>query len=67
MSDQFPEGKLNEEDEGATQIALGIDSGNVILMFTKAITWIGGEPDWADQLADAIKAKAQEVRELTKD
>ncbi len=64
MSDQYPEGKLNENDEGATQIALGIDNGNVVLIFTKPITWIGGDPDWADQLADAIKEKAQMARDL---
>ena len=38
-----------------------------MILFTKPITWIGGEPDWADELADAIKAKAQQVRELAKE
>ena len=65
MSDeQFPEGKLNEDDEGETQVALGIDNGNVMILFTKPITWIGGDPDWADRLADAIKEKAQMVRAM---
>ena len=64
MSDQFPDGKLNENDEGATQVALGIEGGNVMILFTKPITWIGGDPDWADQLADAIKEKAQMIRDM---
>ncbi len=39
---EFPRGKLNQHDEGQTQLALFIDKGTTIIMnFTKPIKWLG--------------------------
>lgn len=60
---QYPQGKLNEDDEGQLAIALGIENDNVILHFGKRVAWIAGDPDFIDQLADAMKEKAQIIRD----
>lgn len=67
MGDQFPDGKLNDEDEGGIQTAIGIENGRVMIIWPKPISWIAFDPDSADEFADAVKARAQEARELAKD
>jgi len=64
---EFPDGKLNDDDEGSIQTAIGIDDGRVMILWPKPITWIAFDPDSADEFADAVKARAQEAREFTKD
>ncbi len=66
MSEEFPDGKLNEEDEGAISTAIGIEDGKVMILWPKPVTWIAFPPDLADQFADAIKERAQEARDLAK-
>lgn len=61
---EYPDGKLNEEDEGAIQVGIGIDNGRVMIIWPKPITWIAYDPDGADEFADAIKEKAQMAREM---
>lgn len=60
--DQYLDGKLNEEDEGVVSTLLGIADGRVIIQYPKPITWVGYDPDSADQFADAIKEKAAIIR-----
>ena len=38
---QYPEGKLNESDEGEIAIAIGIEGDNVIINFGKLVAWLG--------------------------
>ena len=59
----FPEGKLNANDEGEIQIAVGHSDGNVVIDFGKPVAWIGVGPDQADQLADVIRTHAKAIRE----
>lgn len=58
-----PEGKLNEDDEGGLQFAVGRDKGCVILDFGKPVSWLGMPPDLADDIADLLKKHAQAIRE----
>lgn len=61
---EFPNGKLNEQDEGALALSVGGEKGIVKLMFPKPVAWIGFTPTQAVQLAgDLLKhARAQGLR-----
>jgi len=57
----FPQGKLNEDDEGAIQIGIAFDPTNQVVMikFGTPVTWLGLPPEEAIQFANAILAKAR--------
>ncbi len=59
---EYPEGKLNEDDEGELRLAVGHNEGNVILDFGKPVVWVGLPPDTADAIADMLRKHAQAVR-----
>lgn len=61
---QYPEGKLNEDDEGALNTGIGIEDGRVMIVWPKPVAWVAFDPDRADAFADAIKEKAQKAREM---
>jgi len=57
---EFPNGKLNTEDEGALACAVGRENGVVKLLFPKPVAWIGFTPEQAIDLAqDLIKHARQ--------
>lgn len=60
---QFPQGKLNKDDEGELKIAVGVDLKKrvVIIQFGKKVSWIGLDPRTAKALADSILAKTAEL------
>lgn len=62
---QYPDGKMNDDDEGALAIRVGMDQGRIIVDFGKPVSWFGGDPDWIDSFCDQLKAKADEARRLT--
>lgn len=62
---EYPDGKLNEEDEGSIACGIGIEDGRVMIVWPKPITWIAYDPDGADEFADTIKEKAAAIRLLT--
>lgn len=51
MSNRYPHGKLNDDDEGELRVAIGHERGNVILDFYKPVKWIGLPPEQAMGLA----------------
>ncbi len=53
----FPEGQLNEDDEGGLNIGIGDDKGNLVLYFGKPVAWIGMPPENAIELANLIIKK----------
>jgi hypothetical protein len=55
---QYPDGKLNATDEGALQIAVFTEDGNVIINFGKPVNWVGMPPDQARALAALLVAQA---------
>lgn len=55
---QFPEGKLNDVDEGEIQFGITIDKGKVVLNFGKEISWIGMNPDQARELGALLSHHA---------
>jgi hypothetical protein len=50
----FPQGKLNEDDEGGIQFRVGNESGKVILDFGTQVTWVGMDPQQAADLASSL-------------
>lgn len=58
----FPQGRLNQADEGGLRIGVSIEDGKVVVAFGKPTAWVGFDPSQADQLADSIRAKAREIR-----
>ena len=51
---QFPEGKLNEDDEGEIRIAIGHQDGKVVIDFGKPVAWLGFTPSQARGIAETL-------------
>ena len=60
---QYPEGKLNPDDEGEIAFAIGADKPNkkVLIDFGKPVAWIAMTPDQATQFARILIEKALEI------
>lgn len=59
---EFPDGKLNEEDEGQLRLAITARDGNVIIAFGKPVAWLAMPADEAAKFADAIYKRVREVK-----
>jgi hypothetical protein len=51
---EYPDGKLNKNDEGAIAMAVANENGRVILRFPKPVEWIGLCPQEAVDLAESL-------------
>jgi hypothetical protein len=60
----FPYGKVNQDDEGETRVAVAGDreTETVFIDFGKPTAWIGMRPEQAEQLAQSIRAAARRAR-----
>lgn len=58
---EFPEGKLNSNDEGEIRFGVALDkeARKVILNFGKPVAWLGMSPGQAIELADLLRKKAR--------
>lgn len=56
----------DHESEGENKVTtrMGIENGEVVIFWSELIATIRFEPDSADEFADAIKARAQQAREM---
>ena len=56
----FPDGKLNEHDEGGLAIAVGHNpaSGQIVVRFAKSVAWFTMPPDTALAFAQRILQQA---------
>jgi hypothetical protein len=61
MTDQFPRGKLNADDEGALNIGITVRDRTMIIDFGKPCDWIGLDKQTALALADTIRKRAEEL------
>lgn len=57
----FPEGKLNEDDEGEIAIAIMIINNKIIIDFGKQIHWIGFTKEQAEQIGYSLIKKASKL------
>ena len=58
----YPRGRLNTEDEGAIEIAVGVQQDVVIIAFPKLVSWVGLPAEQAEDLAETIQQRAKEAR-----
>lgn len=58
---QYPEGRLNGDDEGAVEMAIVVDEGVVKIVFKKPVSWIGLPKDLALKMANLLFLKAAEL------
>jgi hypothetical protein len=59
----FPNGKLNSDDEGDLAIRIASDpkKGVVMIDFGKPVNWVGLPKDQAFELAEILKKRAMEL------
>lgn len=62
MNTRFPRGKLNEDDEGSTAMAIGVEHGCVKIIFPEPMLWLALHPDEVEALAAALLEKAKLAR-----
>ncbi len=59
----YPDGKINKNDEGEIRFGVANVDGKVILNFGKPVAWVGMNPDDARRLADMLIKKANELHQ----
>lgn len=59
---EFPAGKMRDDDEGGTTLAIGSAEGRVIIDFGIEIKWIGMYPKEAEAIANSLLAHAERAR-----
>lgn len=60
----YPQGKLNDADEGEIQVAIAADTkeGKVLINFGTPVSWIGFDFGQAIAIANSLRDKAHELR-----
>lgn len=61
----YPDGKLNEFDEGELEIKFGIENETVVIDFGKPTQWIGFPPDKAVEFALLIIKQVKVIKPVT--
>lgn len=61
---RFPEGRLNDDDEGEIRVAIAADPKRqtVVIDFGKPVAWIGFTPDQAREIGELLIQKGMECR-----
>ena len=52
------------EDAPDLNISVGVENGNVIILFSQRLTTVGMPPEAAEKMADALKEHAAEARKM---
>ena len=60
---EFPQGKLNQDDEGGLIVAVAVENGKVLVRFGKEVAWIGLEPSLAYEFGFALVEHANAILE----
>jgi hypothetical protein len=58
---KFPDGKINEKDEGELQFAMTVSDGRLIMNFGKPVAWIGFEKEQVEELISYLTKKLCEM------
>ena len=58
---EYPNGKLNEDDEGALAMMISNEPGIVKVQFPKPVAWIAFTPDEAIAIAQSIIDNARKA------
>lgn len=60
---EYPDGQLNENDEGELRIQVSHEKGNVVLNFGKKVEWFAMPAKQVDSLCEMLQQHADEVRD----
>lgn len=63
---QFPEGQLNDDDEGEIRIAIGSTEGKVVMDFGKPVAWIGFTPEQARDASELLLKQIEVLEQAEK-
>lgn len=58
---EYPDGKLNADDEGGIAMVVKHENGRVILAFPKPVAWVGFTADEAIGLAELLVEHARQA------
>jgi hypothetical protein len=58
VDNSYPDGKLNDNDDGELTLLLRVESGRVIVSFPKPVLWVGMTPQGAIDLAQSLVRNA---------
>lgn len=58
---KFPEGKLNENDQGELRAALIVNQGRLVLLFGKPVEFLAMTKEQAIAMGQGLIKKAQEL------
>lgn len=58
----YPNGKLDFDDDGGIRVDLSTYRGRIILSFSVPITWLGMNPDQAITIAEKMIEYAKELK-----
>lgn len=53
-----------DEDAPELGISVGVEDGNVVILFSQRLTTVGMPPEAAEKMADALKEHAVTAREM---
>lgn len=56
---EYPDGRLNEDDQGAVPMMMGVQNGRVVIEFPYPVKWLGFTPETAVEIAQALVKKAR--------
>ena len=59
-----PQETTQTGDDEELGISMGVENGDVIILFSQQLTTVGLPPDAAETMADALKKHAAEAREM---
>ena len=59
--EKYPDGKLNEDDEGTLTIAMFISEGRAIVEFGNSTKWIGFDKESLKKFINGLEEKYQEL------
>lgn len=61
FQDEFPDGRLNKDDQGAVGVVVGLQNGKVFMALPHPTSWVGFTPDQAVEIANALLKNARAV------
>lgn len=60
LTGEYPDGRLNADDQGAVAVGIGHQNGAVTMQFPKNLNWIGFTPDQAIAIAETLVHHARQ-------
>lgn len=60
LQGEFPQGRLNANDQGAVAVLVGHERGKVVMQFAHPTAWIGFTPQQALDIAETLIRHARD-------